>query len=89
MTLDDENRTTEREMPDSVLNGVLLCTRRSSRLAGRLLPMSGYSFKVPWATKGIDTGRNAEAVGDNFWTGLDVVALETKGSFSAVPEAVS
>ena len=39
-----------------------------------------------WATKGVETGRKADAVGDNFCSNLKALELEVKGSFSAADD---
>lgn len=73
----------QREIPKSLLNFAVACGVNNWRFAP--WPMF-IPLKDPWATSGTETGRNAEAVGDNFCSPLEALLLETKGSFSAAAE---
>lgn len=74
-------------MPKSLLNLAMAGGAKRWRFALRPTFEPGSPFREPWATSGADTGRKAEAVGDNFCSPLETVVLETKGSFSAATEA--
>jgi hypothetical protein len=84
-----DQSTTQRDRPNSSLNLAVAWGwgAKSWRFAPKAAFGPGNTFREPWATAGMDRGRNAEAVGDSFCSVLMTVVLETKGSLSATAEA--